>query len=78
MDQRLVAQAPPLGLPLQRAEHVGVNSNGDQMPRRASQGGTSHAAHGPELLVGRLGEVGEVNPTPSCTPPVPSGSAAAL
>ena len=77
MDQRLITQAPTLGFPLQGNEHVGVDSNGDQLPRRTSQRGTSDAAHTPELLVGGLGQVGEVNPTPSYTPPVPSGSVAA-
>ena len=77
MDQRLIAQPPSLRFALQGNEHLRVNSNGDQLPRRTSQRGTSDAAHIPELLVGGLGQVGEVNPTPSYTPPVPSGSAAA-
>jgi hypothetical protein len=77
MDQRLIAQPPPPGFPLQGDEHGRVNPNGDEPARRTPQRGTSHAAHGPELLVGRLREVGKVNPSPMCTSPVPYGSAGA-
>ena len=77
MDQRLIPEAPLFGFPLQGNEHVGVNPNGDELARRTSQRGTAHAAHCPELLVGRLREVGEVNPAPPRTPPVPFGSAGA-
>lgn len=31
MDERLIAQAPPLGLPLQGDEHLGVDTNGDHL-----------------------------------------------
>jgi hypothetical protein len=77
MDQRLITQPTPLGFPLQGAEHIRVDPNSDELTRRISQWRTSDAAHGTELLVGRLREVGKVNFAPTCTPPVPYDSAGA-
>ena len=73
MDQRLVAQASPLGFPLQGDEHVRVDANGDELSDRAPQRGASHAAHRSELLIRHLRQVGEVNPAPPHTPPALSG-----
>jgi hypothetical protein len=72
MDQRLIAQPPPPGFPLQGDEHGRVNPNGDEPARRSPQRGTSHAAHGPELLVGRLREVGKSIPRRCVRRPFPT------
>ena len=77
MDQRLIAHAPVIGFALQGGEHLGIDANGDELSGHAPQRRPPDTVHGPELLVGRLGKVGKVNPSRPCTSPVLCGSAGA-
>src|SRR2546428_10618509 len=45
VDQRLVAQPSPLGLPPDGIEDLGIDPNGDQSSGLSTQGGPSHASH---------------------------------
>ena len=75
VDEGLVAQPPPFGLTPDGVEYFGVDSNGDQPPGRASQGGPPDSSHRPELRRGSLRDVGEVNPAaPSHGLRAPCGS----
>ena len=77
VDQGLVTQPAPLRLPAHGSQYLGIDPNGDEASGRRPQGGTAHAAHGSELYGGRLGDIGEINPSPPHRPRAPSGSRAA-
>src|SRR5437879_12000358 len=64
VDQRLVAQPSPLGLPPHGIEALGIDPNGDQSSGLSTQGAPSHASHRAALRGGHLTAVGAVNPAP--------------
>src|SRR5258708_19792829 len=74
VDEGLVAQPSPLGLPSHGVEHLRIDPNGDQPPGLSPQEGPPHASH-PSKLGGRsFRDVGEVNPgPPPRRPPALSG-----
>jgi len=74
VDERLVAQPSPLGLPSHGVEHLRIDPNGDQPPGFGPQGRPPHASHRAELGGRSFRDVGEVNPgPPPRRPPALSG-----
>jgi len=75
VDEGLVTQPSPLGLPPHGVEDLRIDSDRDQSPGFGPQGRPTNASHRSELGWGSLRNVGEVNPwTPPHRPPAPSGS----
>jgi len=75
VDEGLVAQPSPLGLPSHGVEHLRIDPNGDQPPGLEPQGGPPHASHRSELSGRSFRDIGEVNPgPPPRRPPALSGS----
>lgn len=66
VDERLVAQASPLGFPPHGGENVRIDPNRDQSPGLGAQRRPSYPSHGSELRGRGLRNLGEVNPA---TPP---------
>lgn len=61
VDERLIPDAlAARGLP-ELLEHPCIDTDGDQLPRRIAEWRTPDPAHRPELIRGRLRNVGEVN-----------------
>jgi hypothetical protein len=61
VDERLIAHASALGLFAEPFEDFRVETNGDQLPRLVSDGGTPHPAHGLQLLRRGIRDIREIN-----------------
>ena len=78
MNQGLVADIEALGLGAESVQHLGVQTDGNELSSLAPNRRAADTAHRAQLLVGQLGNVGEVNLRPSDRAPfVPCGSLAA-
>jgi hypothetical protein len=76
VDERLIPNAPSTCGLSKLLQYASVEPNRNQLARRIPNRWTTHPAHGPELIRGRLRDVAEVNRLRR-TPPVPGGSPAA-
>lgn len=63
VDERLVADVPPLGLFLDLRQDLRINADGDQLAGVLAERGAPYAAHRPQLRIRQLRDVGEVDPT---------------
>jgi hypothetical protein len=75
VDQRLVADLPPLCFPAEPIEDVRIDADRDQAACCLAKRWATDTAHRMQLLVRHLGNVGDINPpSRSRTRPFPCRS----